>query len=410
MSVVAQTLGHDSRVLSLIGAGHMLSHFYQLSFPPLLLVWREEFGASFIALGLIISLFSLATGLSQIPAGVLVDRFGARPVLVIGLLIISGAMASMSLVSDIELIFFLAVVAGIGNGVFHPADYAILNSSINPIRMGKAFSFHSFSGHLGGSLAPATIIFLVALQDWRFALLTTGLTGVLVALLILLQGGILQDDHVTNVANSRERQNGENNWKATAKLLLSRQMGLFFLFFLFGTLTTSGVQSFSVVASVDIHNLSLSNASTALTVFLFAATFGILLGGVAADYAGKHEWMAATCFLFSSIIFATLAIWAYPSALLIIVFGMIGLAQGMIRPARDMMVRAFAPEGTTGRVFAFTSTGIALGGAVAPLFFGYIIDQNATIWIYWLLAIFNLLALGTVLCQRYLSPINDSPS
>ena len=98
------------------------------------------------------------------------------------------------------------------------------------------------------------------------------------------------------------------------------------------------------------------------------------------------------------------------SAILIIVFGMIGLAQGMIRPARDMMVRAFAPEGTTGRVFAFTSSGIALGGAVAPLFFGYIIDQNATIWIYWLLAIFNLLALGTVLCQRYLSPINDSPS
>ena len=100
MSVVAQTLGHDSRVLSLIGAGHMLSHFYQLSFPPLLLVWREEFGASFIALGLIISLFSLATGLSQIPAGVLVDRYGARPVLVIGLLIISGAVASMSLVSE----------------------------------------------------------------------------------------------------------------------------------------------------------------------------------------------------------------------------------------------------------------------------------------------------------------------
>lgn len=410
MTAATQTLGHDSRILGLIGSGHMLSHFYNLSFPALLLIWRDEFGASFAALGLIITLFSLSTGLAQIPAGMLVDRYGARPVLVIGLLVIGSAMTFMSQASGMEMLFLLAAIAGIGNSVFHPADYAILNSSIDPVRMGKAFSFHTFSGHLGGAIAPATIVFLATLQDWRFALLVTGLAGIAVALLIFLQGGILQDDHEAKIRDSKEGQNDAMSWKASAKLLLTKQMALFFMFFLLASLTSSGVQSFSVVALVDLHSISLPNASTALTAFLFASTFGILLGGMAADYAGKHEWMAAGCFLTSSAIFTSLAVWSYPPAILIVVFIIAGLAQGMIRPARDMMVRAHAPKGTSGRVFAFTSTGIAMGSAAAPVFFGYIVDQGATNWIFWLLAIFNVLAIGTILGQQALSKPAGSPA
>ena len=403
MSVATHTLAHDSRVLGLIGIGHLFSHFYQLSFPPLLLIWRVEFGASFAALGLIITLFALATGLAQIPAGMLVDRFGARPVLVIGLLIIGGAVAAMSMAPSIELLFLLAIVAGIGNSVFHPADYSILNSSIDPARIGKAFSFHTFSGHLGGAIAPTTIIFLVTLYDWRSALLASGLAGVAVSILIFIQGSILQDDHISKNLSSRGEENDGLNWKASARLLLSKQMILFFLFFLLASLTSGGVQSFSVVAVVEVHNISLPNASTALTTFLFASAFGILLGGVAVDYAGKHEWMAAICFLVCAVIFSSLAIWIYPAGIMIIVFIIAGLAQGIIRPARDMMVRAFAPKGTTGRVFAFTSTGIAFGSGVAPVLFGFIIDQNGATWIFWLLAIFNLLAIGTILGQHRLS-------
>ena len=73
MAVAAPALGRDIRVLGLIGGSHFLSHFYQLSLPPLILVWRAEFGASYAALGLIVTLFALTTGLAQIPAGILVD-------------------------------------------------------------------------------------------------------------------------------------------------------------------------------------------------------------------------------------------------------------------------------------------------------------------------------------------------
>jgi len=403
MTTGTQTLAHDSRVLGLLGAGHLLSHFYQLSFPALLILWREEFGASFAALGLIMTLFSLATGLAQIPAGILVDKYGARPVLVIGLLIIGGAVAAMSQADSILVLYVLVTIAGIGNSVFHPADYAILNTSINPLRMGKAFSFHTFTGHLGGALAPAVIIFLATLHDWRTALLLTGTLGLLIAALMFFQGGILQDDHLGKGEKKSDEANDALSFGAILKLFLSRQMILFLLFFTLASFTTSGVHSFSVVTLIDLHAISLPSASAALTAFLFASTFGILLGGVAADYAGRHEWTAAGCFFVSAAVFASLAIWAYPAAALIAVFTIAGLAQGMIRPARDMMVRAFAPKGSTGRVFAFTSTGIAMGSAISPVFFGYIVDQGASVWVFWLLAIFNLLAIGTILGQRDLT-------
>ncbi len=400
MTAGTQTLAHDSRVLGLLGAGHLLSHFYQLSFPALLIIWRGEFDASFAALGLIMSLFSLATFFAQIPAGMLVDRFGARPVLVIGLLIIGGAVAAMSQADSVLMLYVLVTIAGIGNSVFHPADYAILNTSINPVRMGKAFSLHTFSGHLGGALAPAVIIFLATLYDWRTALLMTGTLGLVIAALIFFQGGILQDDHVAKEKKSADEGNDALSLAAVLKLFSSRQMVLFLLFFILASLTTSGVQSFSVVTLIDIHEISLPNASTALTAFLFASAFGILLGGVAADYAGRHEWTAAGCFFVSAAVFASLALWAYPAAVLIAAFTIAGLAQGMIRPARDMMVRAFAPKGSTGRVFAFTSSGVFLGSAISPVFFGYIVDQDAAVWVFWLLAIFNVLAIGTILAQR----------
>jgi MFS family permease len=81
-------------------------------------------------------------------------------------------------------------------------------------------------------------------------------------------------------------------------------------------------------------------------------------------------------------------------------FAVAGLLQGILRPARDMMVRAVAPKGSMGRIFGYVSTGIALGGGLAPIAFGWIIDQDATIWIFWLLAAFSIGGAAIVLAQK----------
>jgi MFS family permease len=399
MTAAAPMMSRDARVLGLIGGGHFLSHFYQLSLPPLLLVWRAEFGVSFAALGLILTLFALATGLAQIPAGILVDKFGARPMLVGGLIIVGGSIAAMSAAPSLAAIYVLAAIAGIGNSVFHPADYAILNSSISGDRMGKAFGFHTFSGHLGGAVAPATIIFLTAAFDWRLAMLVTGLVAIAAAALMLAQGGVLIDEN-QGASEQADADVGTEARPSTMALVLSKAMALFFLFFLIASMTSSGVTSFSVVALVNIQDITLTGASSALTSFLFASAIGILIGGVIADRYGKHDETAIAAFVLSGIIFLIVAQANLSTAAVIGLFTLAGLVQGILRPARDMMVRAMAPKGAMGRVFGYVSTGIAIGSGVAPVLFGFMVDQGLSVWIFWLLAVFSALGIGIVLVQK----------
>ena len=67
-----------------------------------------------------------------------------------------------------------AVLLGIANGVYHPADYSILGSVIEPSRLGRAFSWHTFSGYLGGALAPMTMLALTHLWGMQTAIVVAG--------------------------------------------------------------------------------------------------------------------------------------------------------------------------------------------------------------------------------------------
>ena len=48
----------------------------------------------------------------------------------------------------------VAALAGLGNSVFHPADFTVLNHRVSQPRLGHAFSVHGLSGNLGWAAAP----------------------------------------------------------------------------------------------------------------------------------------------------------------------------------------------------------------------------------------------------------------
>src|SRR5215472_65438 len=114
------TFGRDTRVNLLLGAGHFLSHFYQLCLPPLFLAWQQTFDVSFAELGLAMAAMSGAAALMQTPMGFFVDRWGARPFLVGGTLLMTLSIAAMGLAAHFWQIVLLALLSGLGNSVFHP--------------------------------------------------------------------------------------------------------------------------------------------------------------------------------------------------------------------------------------------------------------------------------------------------
>lgn len=363
----------EGAVLGLVGSGHFFSHFYMLALPPLFPVLKAEFGIGYTALGGLVTAFSLASGAAQYPMGTLVDRFGARWLLIAGLATLSAGIGLMALAPSYVALLCLAFVAGLGNSVFHPADYTVLGAAIRQDFLGRAFAVHTFSGHVGWAAAPLVMTLLATQLGWRGAVAVAAAAGLSVAAAMVLgRGRLVGGGAEGHAAGQRPAAKG-----AGLALLVSPPIMMMFVFFVMIAALQVGVQSFTTTALVDAFATPLSEANAALTAFLVASAGGVLLGGVAADRLRRFDLIATVCYLSAAAALCVVASAAMPVVLLALILGFAGLMNGMIAPSRDLMVRAIAPPGTTGKVFGFVSTGLDVGGAAAPLAFGWLLDHGA---------------------------------
>lgn len=357
------------RVNAVIGTGHFLSHFYQLSLPPMFLAWQTAFDVSFAELGLSIAVMSCAAGLLQTPVGFLVDRYGARPFLVGGALLMSLSISAMSFSAAYWQVLLLCLLSGIGNSVIHPTDYAILTGSVERSRMGRSFAVHTFSGNLGSVFAPPMTAALMLMLGWRSTLLLIGLLGVPLVLIILWQSGILREQ-------VRRRKGRQPAALSGRSLLMSRPMLLFFGFFLLSAVATSGMQSWLIPVLHDAHGLSLNAASLALTGFMAGATGGVLLGGWFADRSDRYLAFTVALTVAAAALLLLVSSKTMSDAVTLMVLLAAGLLVGASRTPRDVMLKDASPPGEIGKVFGFVSAGLPLGGALAPVPFGYLIDMG----------------------------------
>jgi MFS family permease len=402
MDAPTVSVRRDVRILGIIGSGHFLSHFYVLSLPPLFPFFKSEFGVSYAALGLLLSIRSIANGLMQVPVGFLVDRVGARAVLTTGITMMAVGIALISLVQSYWALAALVVVIGVGSSTFHPADYSLLNASIPGGRIGRAFSLHTFSGQLGTATAPVIIIFLATLFDWRTALVLVGLVGIAVMGVLATQWNRIQDDGETarkKTASSMPSL-GPKTFRGNIGVLLSKPMLIFLAFYSMTSLASGGLQAFTVVALVSLHDTPLAAASGALTGYLFASALGVLLGGVIADRTTRHDIQAALAFIAGALVMLVVGGVSLHFTVIVFALTLAGLTQGMIRPARDMMVRAAVPKGAIGRAFGFVSAGASVGGALSPVLFGWVIDLGKPEWVFYLLAIIMVLSIATAMVPK----------
>src|SRR5688572_27133231 len=171
----AVPLRQDAQVIGLVGLAHGTSHFFHLALAPLFPWLKDAFSVSYAELGLLMSVFFIVSGIGQALAGFVVDRLGAFPVLLGGILLLALSAVGLAASQNYAMLVFFAALAGLGNCVFHPADFTLLNRRVSVARLGHAFSVHGLSGTAGWATAPVFLAGIATFAGWRVALASAAL-------------------------------------------------------------------------------------------------------------------------------------------------------------------------------------------------------------------------------------------
>ena len=391
--LLAVSRAPHTRIVGVVSAAHFVSHYYILLLAPLLPFVRADYGVSYTEIGFAFAAFNIVSAALQTPAGFLVDWLGARILLVGGLVIGAAAFTVAGLTHSFWAMVAMFALAGVGNTIYHPADYAILSHHVPSDRIGQAFSVHTFAGMLGPAVAPASLLMMQSLWGWRGAFVGAGLLGFAVAALLV---AVRDNAEIKTAAAPRAAD------AATAvgwRLLLSPAILLNLVFFVLLAMMSGGMYNYSVVAFGALYGTPVTTANAALTGNLLLSAIGVLIGGVLVSRTTRHGLVAALGLAGIALFIALVAEIDVGSLALIAAMSVAGFCSGVIMPSRDMIVREVTPPGSFGKVFGFVTTGFNIGGIISPLIFGAIMDHGSSKLVFLLVAAFSLIAIVTVVAR-----------
>lgn len=365
-------LRNDAGVIGLVGIAHLVSHFSQLLLAPLFPWLKDAFQASYTELGFLMTVFFVVSCAVQTTSGFLVDRFGPRPILFGGLSLLAIAAFGFAASPNYATLLFFSVVAGVGNGVFHPVDYTLINRKVSAPRLGHAYSFHGITGSLGWAFAPALLVPLAVLYSWRVALAAAGVFALAVLVLLVVYRAKLDLPPSAPKAAPQADAPRESGYA----FLSIPAVWMCFAFFFFYAVVLSVIQAFAPEAARHLHGVPVALAAMCLTVYMVCSAGGMVLGGFLASDPARCERVVGAGFGVAALVALVIGFGPVPALAVPALFGAMGFASGIAGPSRDLLVKRSTPENATGRVYGVVYSGLDIGQALAPLFFGTLMDQG----------------------------------
>ncbi len=385
LTAPAHPARQDVALIGLVGLAHSVSHFSQLLLPPLFPWLKVAFGVSFTELGLLMTIFFVVSCGVQAASGFVVDRFGPRPVLFGGLALLGLAALGYAASPSYGVMALCTVVAGVGNGVFHPVDFTLLNRKVHASRLGHAFSAHGITGSLGWALAPLMMVPLALAYSWRVALASAGVLAFAVLAVLWLNREQLAldmalpkraDGGAAGTANSTSIEGSFDFLKIPA-------VWMCFGFFFFFAASLSGVQTFAPAAAQALHGVPVGITAMCISIYMVCSAAGMVVGGFLASDPARCERIIGAGFGVAASVALAIALLDMPPLAVPALFGVMGFGAGMAGPSRDLIVKRASPPNATGRVYGVVYSGLDIGQAVAPLLYGALMDHQrpALVWL-----------------------------
>jgi len=392
MSTAVSGLRQDAQVIGLVGFGHAVSHFFHLILAPLFPWLKEAFTLSYAELGFLMTVFFIVSGIGQALAGFVVDRFSARAVLYFGMSCLLLSALTLSVAQNYPMLLAGSMLAGLGNSVFHPCDYTLLNKRVTGARLGHAFSVHGISGNLGWAAAPVFLAGIASIAGWRVALFAAAFIPATVLLLMVVYRDLLQTELAGHDAHAAA---GGAPAVDLLGFMKSPAIWLCFAFFVINAMALGGIQSFSSTSLRDLYGMPLTWATTGFTAYMLASAGGMVVGGFAASRFARPERIIALALAASGVMGLLIAAAVVPALFAVVLMGGVGFGAGVAGPSRDLLIRAAAPKNATGRVYGVVYSGNDIGLAISPLLFGAMMDGSHPAWVFVLIGGFQFLAILT---------------
>lgn len=397
----AVPLRHDAPTIGLVSIAHGLSHFCQLIVPPLFPWIAPAFGLSYTELGLLMTVFFVVSCIGQALAGFVVDRYGAQRVLYAGMACLALAALGLAASPNYATMMGFMALAGIGNCVFHPVDFSILNGRVSQPRLGHAYAAHGISGNVGWALAPVFVVAVAQLSSWRVALAAAAVV-VALALLALVWWRDALDPNPRAAEGAGAARPVAPADDSPFGFLRLPAVWFCFLFFLTFAVALSGVQTFGPAAAGQLHGVSAADIALCLSAYMFAAAAAMVLGGHLVRDPQRSARVVAIGFGVAALFALAIGFGDWPGWMVPVLFGLMGLGAGVAGPSRDLLVKQATPAGATGRVYGVVYSGLDVGQAIAPALLGMLMDGGAyrAVWMVIALAQALLIVNGFNLRRR----------
>ena len=383
------TLRADARVIALVGLAHGTSHFYHLILAALFPWLKPAFGLSYAELGLLLTAFFVVSGVGQALAGFVVDKVGARSVLLFGMTMLGISALVLSVAGSYAALMAGALLAGVGNSIFHPADYTLLNQRVSRARLAHGFSVHGISGNIGWAAAPLFMTTVAAFSSWRMALACAAILPLGVLAVLVLNRARLAPEPKPAVAAAPAAGEG------TLSFLRLRAVWMCFAFFFLTAVALGGIQAFASIGLMQLYGISRELATGSYTAYMLASAGGMLLGGFVGAGRQDHDRTVAIAFAVAAALALLLGVAVVPGWLALPLMALVGFFSGIAGPSRDLMIRAAAPKNATGRVYGIVYSGLDAGLSVGPALFGLVMDAGHPGWLFAGIALFQALAIVT---------------
>ncbi|XFO64424.1 putative sulfoacetate transporter SauU [Sporomusa silvacetica DSM 10669] len=366
----------------------------RFTWPPLISVVVPALGMTMGQAGAFMSAFYLGYLITQIPAGVLADRYGARVILSLSLLIEGTATMTLSLIDSYELGFNLRILAGFGAGAVFASCSRALVEWFPPKEQGLAFGLLMAAPSGGILITNVLVPHLNQSLGWHGAFLAVGsltfTAGVLI--LLLMKSNCTYNEKIGDVSEGLRLIFGNRD------LMLTAATGFFLMWLQLGTATWAN-------AYIKSLGFSISQAGQVMAWYGLGGVVAPLVSGIMSDRLDCRKPLVLAALV--AVIPTTILFGQQTSFSMLCIVGLAaGFMSYIVNPQLTIMISQFA-----GMKWAATANGVSnflfqLASLLSPWFIGLVIDSTGIFdYVWWILAMGPVVSILFILGVREKSVI-----